>query len=215
MRIFFHLFSILVLSISAFTAMSNVSIAEESLTDSKPQTTQKICSVDTTENLLPPIENQQSQSSLSYLAQQGFLQTSDGSWVCYAPDPKQEGRYYSLFKVQEIHGTLVATSFLDQGSLVDGQDNRSLDFFMKLVQNHMKTNPGNLESIHRYLEAFVSYVKLGKIKPSTRSYLFDEPSRGFIVYHPIKNEKLNGTAITINIGSPQNLNSPKVSLTDS
>jgi hypothetical protein len=215
MRIIIHLLSALALSISAITAMSNMSIADEVSTDSKPQTTQKICSVDAVDSLLPPIQNQPSQSSLSYLAQQGFIQSSDGSWVCYGRDPKQEGRYYSLFKVQEINGKVIATSFLEKGGLVDGQDNRSLDLFMTLVQQHIKTNQGNRESIQRYLETFISLVKEGKVQPSTRSFLFDQPSRAFVIYHPLAGEKLKGTGITLNIGSPQNTGSPRVSLTGS
>lgn len=209
----FPAFQVLILA-----AMSGIASAQE--TPSVPQpvitpqqtpvvpqvgTTQKICSLDPVEDLLPsPQQNKQGDSVFSYLSQEGFIQNQEGAWVCYANDPKNEGRYYTLFKVQEVDGKLVGSSFLDGGSLIDGQDNRSIEFFMTLVQRHMSANPENQQSIRRYLEAFVSLVKQGKIQPSRRGFLFDQPNRALVLYHTLSAGELKGTAITINIQLDKN-----------
>lgn len=161
-------------------------------------TTQKICSSDNVDNLLPTPQNKIS-SPFSYLAEQGFTHTEDGSWVCFAKDPRKDGRYYTLFKVQQLNGKLVGSSFLDNGSLIEGQDRRSLDFFMTLIDHHINGTQGNRQSIRRYLESFISLVKQGKIPPSRRGYLFDQPHVGLILYHTLTEGKLKGTAITINV----------------
>ncbi|GAA6621262.1 hypothetical protein [Scytonema sp. NUACC26] len=166
---------------------------------------QQICSYNTVEGLLPPASNQQKNSPLSYLAQQGFVQNAEGAWVCYANDKQKPGRYYTLFKVQQINGALVATSFLDQGTPIQEQGERTVDLFMKLIQNHTKANTQNQQSIQRYLSSFVSLVEQGKVQPSRRGYLFDQPSRGLVLYHPVTGGDLQGTGITININAPQNL----------
>lgn len=172
------------------------------------RTTQRICSLDAVEDLLPPPQQgKQSDSALSYLGQQGFIRNQQGAWVCYANDPNKEGRYYTVFKVQELDGKLIGSSFFNGGTLIDGQDNRSVNFFMTLVERHMNVTPENQESIRRYLEAFVSLVKQGKIQPSRRGFLFDQPNRALVLYHTLAAGELKGTAITINIQLPQNLNS--------
>jgi hypothetical protein len=170
---------------------------------SPQRATSKICAFDSVENLLPSIRNKQNPSPLDYLAEQGFTQSPDGSWVCYVSDPKNPGRYYTLFKVQETNGRLVASSFLEGGNLSTGQDNRSLDFFMMIVKNHTNAKEGNRQSIRNYLGSFVSLVGQGKVPASRRGYLFDQPSRSFVIYHPLEGGELKGTAITININSPQ------------
>ncbi|NMG08286.1 hypothetical protein [Brasilonema sp. UFV-L1] len=210
MNIIARLFSTFVISICAVTMMSDLVRAQEAPTVPQQETAQRICSSDTVENLLPPPVSEQSSSPLSYLGQQGFTPNPDGSWTCYGNDSRKQGRYYTLFKVQQINGKLVASSFLEGGILVEGQTNRSLDLFMMLIEKHTKTNQGNRESIRRYLEAFFSLVKQGKIQLSNRGYLFDQPSGGVVVYHPVTGGKLKGTAITININSPQNLSSSAV-----
>lgn len=178
-----------------------------------PQQTakQNLCSLDIVKDLLPSSGGKQSLSAFSYLAQQDFTQKPDGSWVCYVRDNRKQERYYTLFKVQQINGTLVASSFLEGGTLSEGQDTRSLDLFMTLIENHTNTNQSNRQSIQKYLESFISLVKQGKVPPSRRAYLFDQSSRGFVVYHSVVEGKLQGTAITINITSPQNLGSSPVS----
>jgi len=168
------------------------------------KTTQKLCSSDAAEDSLPPV-GQQSNSSFAYLKQQGFRQNQDGSWVCYENDSRQSGRYYTLFKVQQVNGKLVASSFLDRGNLIPGQENRSVDLFMTLVDKYTNTTQENRQSIRRYLEQFTSLVKQGKIQPSNHAYLFDQPNRGYVIYHSLSGGKLQGTAITINIDLPQNL----------
>ncbi len=174
-------------------------------------TTQRICSLDPVEDLLPPPQqNQPNNSLLSYLAQEGFTQSQGGSWVCYVNDPKKEGRYYTLFKVQELDGKLIGSSFLDNGSLINGQEERSVEFFMTLVERHMNASQDNRQSIRRYFESFVSLVKEGKIKPSRRGFLFDQPNRALLLYHTLPTGELKGTAITINIQLPNNLNSRSV-----
>ncbi len=166
---------------------------------------QQICSYNTVEGLLPPPSNQQKNSPLSYLAEQGFVQNAEGAWVCYANDEQKPGRYYTLFKVQQINGALIATSFLDHGTTIQEQGDRTVELFMKLIQNHTRANTQNQESIQRYLSSFVSLVEQGKVKPSRRGYLFDQPSRGLVLYHSVTGGDLQGTGITININAPQNL----------
>ncbi|MBW4634936.1 MAG: hypothetical protein KME30_24425 [Iphinoe sp. HA4291-MV1] len=183
---------------------------QEIPTTPQPGTTQKLCSFDAVENLLPPPTGEQSRSALSYLGQQGFTQKPDGSWVCYVRDNQKQEFYYTLFKVQQIDGKLVASSFLNNGNLIEGQDTRTLDLFMTLIENHTKTNQGNRQSIRRYFESFITLVKQGKVPSSGRGYLFDQPSRGFIIYNTVTGGQLKGTAITININSPQNLGSSPV-----
>ncbi|MGI2902479.1 hypothetical protein [Tolypothrix sp. VBCCA 56010] len=201
MNIFVRFFGAAAFAIYAVAAASDVAFSQQAPTASPERITQKICSSDAVENLLPPL-SQPSNSPISYLAQQGFTQTSDGSWVCYANDPKKEGRYYTLLKVQQIDGKLVASSFLEQGSLIEGQENRSLDLFMTLIENYTNTNRNNRESIRKYLQTFISLVRSGKIQPSRRGYLFDQPSRSLVMYHPLSSGELKGTGITININSP-------------
>ncbi|MHC5831636.1 MAG: hypothetical protein ACYT04_90625, partial [Nostoc sp.] len=92
---------------------------------------------------------------------------------------------------------------LDEGSLIQGQENRSLDFFMMLIQHHLNTSQENRQGIRRYLEAFVSLVKQGKIKPTRRGFLFDQPNRALVLYHPLSSGNLKGTGITINISLPK------------
>lgn len=171
-------------------------------TPGQQKTTQKLCASNSVEDLLPPPVGSSNNSPLSYLQQQGFRQEQDGSWACYVSDAKKEGRYYTLLRAQQNNGKLVASSFLDQGTLKEGQDNRSVDFFMTLIENQTKTNQGNRQSIRRYLESFISLVKQGKVQPSLKGYLFDQPNRGFVLYHPLSSGKLKGTAITINIDTP-------------
>jgi hypothetical protein len=209
MKIIAYLSRLLVLQLLILAATSNNSslrvYAQE--TSTPQQATQRICSLDPVEDLLPPPQTKTSNSLFSYLAQEGFTQSKDGSWVCYVNDPKKEGRYYTLFKVQEQNGKLIGSSFLDGGALIEGQENRTLDFFMKLVENHLDSNQENRQSIRRYLESFISLVKEGKIKASRRGFLFDQPNRALVLYHTLNAGELKGTAITLNLQIPNNLNS--------
>ncbi|MEH2462844.1 hypothetical protein [Nostoc sp.] len=212
MNIIVRLFGAIALQISAFAAMSNMAMSDnkplpiytqEAPTVSQLKTTQRICSLDPIEDLLPPLQTKASNSLLSYLTEQGFTQNQEGSWVCYANDPKKEGRYFTLFKVKQVDGRLIASSFLDEGSLIQGQENRSLNFFMMLIERHMNTTQENRQGIRRYLEAFVSLVKQGKIKPTRRGFLFDQPNRALVLYHTLSSGNLKGTGITINISLPK------------
>lgn len=209
MNIFVRFFGAAAFAIYAVAAISDVAFSQEAPTASPDRITQKICSFDAVESLLPPL-SQPSNSPISYLAQQGFTQSSDGSWICYVNDPKKQGRYYTLLKVQQRDGKLVASSFLDQGSFIEGQEDRSLDFFMTLVDNYTNTTRNNRESIRKYLQTFISLVRSGKIQASRRGYLFDQPSRSLVMYHPLSSGELKGTGITININSPSNLGSSQV-----
>lgn len=195
------------LQIFALTAMSYIATAQETPIIPQKTTTQKICSLDAVDDLLPPLPTQQSNSLLSYLAQEGFTQTQEGSWVCYVNDSKKEGRYYTLFKVQELNGKLVGSSFLENGKLMTGQEDRSINFFMTLIARHTSTSQENRQSIRKYLGAFVNLVENGKIKPSRRGFLFDQPNRALVLYHPLTTGELKGTAITINIQLPNNTTS--------
>ncbi|MEH2236615.1 hypothetical protein [Nostoc sp.] len=208
MNIIVRLFGAIVLQVSALAAMSSMAMSDdkplrvytqETPAVSQRKTTQRICSLDPIDDLLPPPQTKASNSLLSYLAEQGFTQNQEGSWVCYANDPKKEGRYFTLFKVKQVNGRLIASSFLDEGSLIPGQENRSLDFFMMLIKRHMNTSQENRQGIRRYLEAFVSLVKQGKIKPTRRGFLFDQPNRALVLYHTLSSGNLKGTGITINI----------------
>jgi len=209
MNIFVRFFGAAAFAIYALAAVSDVAFSQEAPTASADRITQKICSFDAVESLLPPL-SQPSNSPISYLAQQGFTQSSDGSWVCYVNDPKKQGRYYTLLKVQQRDGKLVASSFLDQGSFIEGQEDRSLDFFMTLVDNYTNTTRNNRESIRKYLQTFISLVRTEKIQASRRGYLFDQPSRSLVMYHPLSSGELKGTGITININSPSNVGSSQV-----
>ncbi|NMF65208.1 hypothetical protein [Brasilonema octagenarum] len=203
MNIIIRLLSAFAVSASAFTTVSSMVLAEGVPTTPQQRTEQRICSFDPVADLLPTPPNQPpnqpTNSPLSYLAQQGFIQNPNGDWVCYVNDPKKESRSYTLFKVQQIDGKVVASSFLENGSLINGQDNRSLDLFMMLIKNHTNATLGNRQSIRRYLSAFMSLVKQGKISASPRGYLFDSPSRGFVSYYPLRGGQIQGTAITIDI----------------
>ncbi|MEH2255080.1 hypothetical protein [Nostoc sp.] len=231
MNIIVRLFGAIVLQVSALAAMSSMAMSDDKPfrvntqqtpavyprktiqpfrvnTQQTPavyprKTTQRICSLDPIEDLLPPPQTKASNSLLSYLAEQGFTQNKEGSWVCYANDPKKEGRYFTLFKVKQVNSRLIASSFLDEGSLIQGQENRSLDFFMMLIERHTSTTKENRQGIRRYLQAFVSLVKEGKIKPTRRGYLFDQPNRALVLYHPLSSGNLKGTGITINIYLPK------------
>ncbi|MBD2344724.1 hypothetical protein [Anabaena subtropica] len=200
---------LLTFSALAFASVSNVVVAQDTPTSPQQNTTQKICSSDPVESLLPPLPGQTrgNNSTLSYLAAQGFTQSEEGSWVCYVNDAKKEGRYYTLFKVQEVNGKLIGSSFLDGGNLIAGQDRRSLDFFMTLIANHTSINPDNRQSIRRYLEAFISLVEDGKIQPSRRGFVFDQPNRALVIYHKLTTGELQGTAITLNLQVPKNVSS--------
>ncbi|MEH1870398.1 hypothetical protein [Nostoc sp.] len=208
MNIIVRLFGAIALQISAIAAMCTMAMSndkplpvytQETPAASQQKTTQKICSLDPIEDLLPPVQTKASNSLLSYLAEQGFIQNQEGSWVCYANDPKKQGRYFTLFKVKQIDDRLIASSFLDEGNLIQGQENRSVDFFMMLIKHHTNTSPENRQGIRRYLEAFVSLVKEGKIKPTPRGFLFDQPNRALVLYHTLSSGNLKGTGITINI----------------
>jgi hypothetical protein len=212
MNIIVRFFGAIVLQVSALVAMSSMAMSEdkplrvdtqETPAVSQQKTTQRICSLDPIEDLLPPLQTKANNSLLSYLAEQGFTQNQEGSWVCYANDPKKEGRYFTLFKVKQVDNRLIASSFLDDGSLIQGQENRSLDFFMMLVEHHLNTSQENRQGIRRYLEAFVSLVKEGKIKPTRRGFLFDQPNRALVLYHTLSSGNLKGTGITINIYLPK------------
>ncbi len=212
MNIIVRLFGAIAFQISAIAAMSTMAMSnekplriytQETPAASQQKTTQKICSLDPIEDLLPPLQTKASNSLLSYLAEQGFTQNQEGSWVCYANNPRKEGRYFTLFKVKQVNGRLIASSFLDEGSLIQGQENRSLDFFMMLIKRHMNNSQENRQGIRRYLEAFVSLVKEGKIKPTRRGFLFDQPNRALVLYHTLSSGNLKGTGITINIDLPK------------
>ncbi|MEH2067524.1 MAG: hypothetical protein V7K47_05035 [Nostoc sp.] len=212
MNTIIRLFGAFVFQVSALAAMSNIAMSDDKpirvntqQTPVVPQQkiTQRICSLDPIEDLLPPPQTKATNSLLSYLAEQGFTQNKEGSWVCYANDPKQEGRYFTIFKVKQVDNRLVASSFLDEGSLIQGQENRSLDFFMMVIEHHMNTSQENRQGIRRYLEAFVSLVKEGKIKPTRRGFLFDQPNRALVLYHTLSSGNLKGTGITINIYLPK------------
>ncbi|MEH1850392.1 MAG: hypothetical protein V7L11_01600 [Nostoc sp.] len=212
MNIIVSLFGAIALQVSLLAAMSSMAMADdrplrvrlrENHAVSQQKTTQRICSLDPIEDLLPPPQTKTNNSLLSYLAEQGFTQNKEGSWVCYANDPKKEGRYFTLFKVKQVDNRLIASSFLDEGSLIQGQENRSLDFFMMLIEHHTNTTQENRQGIRRYLEAFVSLVKQGKIKPTRRGFLFDQPNRALVLYHTLSSGNLKGTGITINIYLPK------------
>ena len=212
MNIIVHLFGAIVLQVSALAAMSSMAMSDDkplrvytqkAPAASQQKTTQRICSLDPIDNLLPPPQIKASNSLLSYLAEQGFTQNKEGSWVCYANDSKKEGRYFTLFKVKQVDGRLIASSFLDEGNLIQGQENRSLDFFMMLIEHHLNTSQENRQGIRRYLEAFVSLEKQGKIKPTRRGFLFDQPNRALVLYHTLSSGNLKGTGITINISLPK------------
>jgi len=197
-------------SVFLMTMSSNKQLfanAQEAPTAPEITTNQKICSLDPVEDLLPSLPNQKTNSLFSYLAEEGFSRSEDGSWVCYVNDPNKEGRYYTLFKVKEQNGKLIGSSFLDDGNLIVGQDGRSLDFFMTLIERHTNITQENQESVRRYLDAFISLVKDNKIKPSRRGFLFDEPNRALIMYHPLSTGGIKGTAITINIQLSKNVSS--------
>jgi hypothetical protein len=211
MNIIVRLFGAIVLQLSALAAMSSMAMSDdkplrvyiqEASATSQQKTTQRICSLDPIEDLLPPPQTKANNSLLSYLAEQGFTQNQEGAWVCYANDPKKEGRYFTLFKVKQVDGRLIASSFLDEGSLIQGQENRSLDFFMMLIEHHLDTSQEKRQGIRRYLGAFVSLVKQGKIKPTRRGFLFDQPNRALVLYHTLSSGELKGTGITINIYLP-------------
>ncbi|MEH2262990.1 hypothetical protein [Nostoc sp.] len=214
MNIIVRLFGAIVLQVSALAAMSSMAMSDDKpfrvptqetpiISQLKTRTTHRICSLDPIEELLPPPQNKANNSLLSYLAEQGFTQNKDGSWICYANDPKKEGRYFTMFKVKQVDGRLIASSFLDEGSLIQGQENRSLDFFMMLIEHHLNASQENRQGIRRYLEAFVSLVKEGKIKPTRRGFLFDQPNRALVLYHTLSSGNLKGTGITINISLPK------------
>ncbi|MEH2160478.1 MAG: hypothetical protein V7K38_05405 [Nostoc sp.] len=212
MKIIVRLFGAIVLQVSALLAMSSMAMSEdkplhintqETPAVTQQKTTQRICSLDPIEDLLPPLQTKANDPLLSYLAEQGFTQNQEGSWVCYANDPKKEGRYFTLFKVKQVDNRLIASSFLDEGSLIEGQENRSLDFFMMLIEHHLNTSQQNHQGIRRYLEAFISLVKEGKIKPTRRGFLFDQPNRALVLYHTLSSGNLKGTGITINIYLPK------------
>ncbi|MEA5604618.1 hypothetical protein [Nostoc sp. UHCC 0252] len=212
MNIIVRLFGAIVLQVSALVAMSSTAMSEdkplrvntqETPAVSQQKTIQRICSLDPIEDLLPPLQTKANDSLLSYLAGQGFTQNQEGSWVCYANDPKKEGRYFTLFKVKRVDNRLIASSFLDEGNLIQGQENRSLDFFMMLIERHLNSSQENRQGIRRYLEAFVSLVKEGKIKPTRRAFLFDQPNRALVLYHTLSSGNLKGTGITINIYLPK------------
>ncbi|MEH2065736.1 MAG: hypothetical protein V7K50_26345 [Nostoc sp.] len=214
MNIILRLFGAIALQVSALAAMSSMAMSDENPLPfhtqqtpavSQRKTTQRICSLDPIEDLLPPPQTKANNSLLSYLAEQGFTQNQEGSWVCYANDPKKEGRYFTLFKVKQVDRRLIASSFLDEGSLIQGQENRSLDFFMMLIEHHTNTTQENRQGIRRYLEAFVSLVKEGKIKPTARGFLFDQPNRALVSYHRLSSGTLKGTGITINIYLPKRM----------
>jgi hypothetical protein len=207
MNTFFPSLSAFALSISAVGAIAQATIAQQAPTVPQQKiTTKKICSFDSVQDLLPPLHSEQKNSPLSYLAQQGFVQTSDGSWVCYVRDKDKQSRYYTLFKVEQKDGKLLASSFLQGGDLMTGQDERTLDLFIKLIENHTNTSQVSRQSIYRYLDSFISLVEQNKIPVSSRGYLFDPSNRGFVLYHPLTQGAVQGTAITINLN---NLNSPK------
>ncbi|GAX36840.1 hypothetical protein [Nodularia sp. NIES-3585] len=209
MKIIAHLASALVLQVLALAAMSYIA-PQESIAAPQQQTNQRICSLDPVADLLPPLPSQQSNSLLAYLAQEGFIQNEEGAWVCYVNDPKKQERFYTLFKVQELDGKLVGSSFLDNGNLIEEQESRTIDFFMTLVKQHMNTSQENRQSVQRYLESFVSLVKDRKIEASRRGFLFDQPNRALVMYHTLSTGELQGTAITINIQSPNKLSSESV-----
>lgn len=200
MNTFVRWLSAFTIQVSALAAMSCVAIAVDTPTVPQQQMTSRICSSNNkVEDMLPPPVGEQRNSPLSYLAQQGFTQNKDGSWSCYISDPRKQGSYYTLFKVQQIDGKLIASSFMENGSLISGQDNRSLDLFMMLISNYTKAKEDTRQGIHRYLESFISLVKQGKIPTSLRGYLFDQQNRGLVLYHNLPQGQLKGTAITINI----------------
>lgn len=212
MNIIVRLIGAIALQVSVLAAMSSMAMSadkplrlriQEAAAVSQRKATQRICSLDPIEDLLPPPQTKANNSLLSYLAEQGFTQNKEGSWVCYANDPKKEGRYFTLFKVKRVDNRLIASSFLDEGSLIQGQENRSLNFFMMLIEHHLNTTQENRKGIRRYLEAFVSLVKQGKIKPTRRAFLFDQPNRGMVLYHTLSSGNLKGTGITINIYLPK------------
>ncbi len=203
MNLVWRLFSAFALQMSALAAISSIAIAQETSVAYPEITKQKICSFNSIEDLLPPPLGAQSHLHLSYLAKQGFIQNPDGSWVCYVNDSQKIGRYYTLFKIQEIDRKIVASTFLDSGDLIAGQDNRSLDLFMMLIENHTNTSPVNRQVIRSSLESFITQVRSRKILPSHRGYLFDHPNHGFVLYHPLLEGKLKGTAITINLDLPR------------
>ena len=194
-----RLLSTLAIQASAFTTVSFVTLAQAAPTVPQQTIMGKICSFSAVEDLLPSPSIQANNSGLSYLKDQGFRQESSGSWVCYINEPNREWGYYTLFRVEQIQGKVIASSFLKNGSLVNGQDYRSIDLFMTLIEHNTNIKQSTRQSIQRYLQAFISLVKQGKITPSRRGYIFDQPNNGFVVYHPILNGKLEGTAITVNI----------------
>lgn len=210
MKIIAHLASALVLQVLALAAMSYIA-PQESIAAPQQQTNQRICSLDPVADLLPPLPSKQSNSLLAYLAQEGFIQNEEGAWVCYVNDPKKQERFYTLFKVQELEGKLVGSSFLENGNLIEEQESRTIDFFMTLVKHHMNTSQENRQSVQRYLESFVSLVKDRKIEASRRGFLFDQPNRALVMYHTLSTGELQGTAITINIQSPHKLSAESVS----
>jgi hypothetical protein len=209
MKQIIFLSNLVTFSILVFISASSVVLAQKTQTLPEQNFTQKICSSDPVENLLPPLPGQKKthDSQLSYLENQGFTQSEDGSWVCYVSDTKKEGRYYSLFKVQQVNGKLIGSSFLDSGSLIAGQDSRSLDLFMTLIEHHTNINPENRQSIRRYLEAFINLVEEGKIQPSRRGFVFDQSNRALVIYHKLTTGDLRGTAITLNLQRTNNPNS--------
>lgn len=78
---------------------------------------------------------------------------------------------------------------------------------MTLIENHTNINPDNRQSIRRYLEAFISLVEDGKIQPSRRGFVFDQPNRALVIYHKLTTGQLQGTAITLNLQVPKNISS--------
>lgn len=129
----------------------------------------------------------------------GLIPSKDGSYVCIVTDPENNRRRFTLFKVQRIDNIVVASTFLDRGEFLAGQEQAISDLFLEMIQFYTDLPEEYYPGVNNYFQEFYLRMADGRLKPSSdRVYAVDEPSSTVIMYHPSVGE-FQGTVISLNI----------------
>lgn len=134
-----------------------------------------------------------------FYQQLGLIPSRDGSYVCVVTDPDNNRRKFTLFKVQRIDNIVVASTFLDRGKFLAGQEQAISDLFLEMIQFYTDLPEEYYPGVNNYFQEFYLRMADGRLKPSSdRVYAVDEPSSTVIMYHPSVGE-FQGTVISLNI----------------
>ena len=139
---------------------------------------------------------------LVFYQQLGLTQSRDRSHVCFAKDPENSRRQFTIFKVKKINNILVVSTFLNSGKFIAGQEAAATNLFVEMIRFYTDIPDTYYQGIRHYPQEFYLRMTDGRLTPSSdRAYPVDEPTEAVIMYHTLQGQ-MSGTGISLNIPLP-------------